>query len=476
MDFESLPKKRLIELICCEDEELVKQCPLPLPEKSFARERKRDDQPAFRATLIRRSLMAALLRKMSIAAVLDSAALRDGVDSQQMTHRIANLARYMDTAFDAAARVLKASKLRVRPQRVLIAGLGGSAIGPTVALEIVRNMGYSLPVSIHRHYPDLSQPLDRDALVIVSSYSGNTEESLAWYSLARQKGCHVVGVAKGGRLAEKAEQDGVVFIPIPIEEGFTGRDVIQQPRESTGFSMATFLTLFSHLGLATTQHGPKRTFRVRELDFPAVAKWLEGLDGKWQADVPFKRNQAKQLAAHFLYGNASSARPLAQPAAGRTIPLVLVDESNASLGMRIENQFGECVAAAIKVLEFFEDAHNEAEQTVTCAVEAKVIGEPDPFSYTALRSDAEMPRAKQRLDRTLREAFDNHDIPCERVVAKGRTPFEQKLYLLKLLDYARAYASILAGVEPLGVPFKDYMKNAMKRTKWPKDDCTRPEG
>lgn len=474
MDFESLPRERLIELIGCEDEELVRQCPLRLPEKSFARERKRDDKPGFRATLVRRRLMGALLRKMSIAAVLDSVDLRDGVDSKQMTHRIANLARYLDTAFGASGRILRASKLRVRPQRVLIVGLGGSAIGPTVATEIVRNMGYSLPVSIHRHYPDLSLPLDRDALVIVSSYSGNTEESLSWYSLAKKKGCHVVGVAKGGRLAENAEKDRGVFIPIPTEEGFTGSDVIQQPRESIGFSMATFLTIFSHLGLATKQHGPKRVFRARELDFPAVAKWLDGLDGQWRADVPFKHNRAKQLAAHLLYGNASCAKPLAQPAAGRTIPLVLVDESNASVAMRLENQFGECVAAPIKVLELFEDAHNEAEQTITCAVEAKVLNEPDPFSYVALRSNAEMPRAKQRLDRTVREAFDNHGIPCERIIAQGRTPFEQKLYLLKLLDYARAYASILAGVEPLGVPFMDYMKNAMKRTKWPEGDCTRP--
>ena len=47
---------------------------------------------------------------------------------------------------------------------------------------------------------------------------------------------------------------------------------------------------------------------------------------------------------------------------------------------------------------------------------------------------------------------------------------EQKLYLLKLLDYVRAYSSVLAGVEPLGVPFMNHMKERMNETPWPDND------
>lgn len=459
MDLKPLSKERLVDLVCTEDAELCSRFSLALPEESFAL-----DRLGFRANLLRRQLMAALLGKMSIADVLDCAALRAAVDCHKMTHRIANLPRYWGKAIEVAAEALRA--LQARPRHVCIVGLGGSAIGPTVAVEILKNMGYSLPVSIHRHYPDKSAPLGPDTLVAVSSYSGNTEEALAWHDAAKRKKCPVLCVAKGGALEERAREAGDVFIRIPVD-AFDGDDRIQQPRESTGFSMATFLSLFAHLQVAKLEDGTRRPFQMDDLGFSAAADWLGELDRRWDEDVPFEHNRSKQLAAHFLYGNASPEVPVGQPDAARTIPLVLIDESSQALGMRIENQFGECVTAAIKVLTLFEDAHNEVEQAVTCAVEAKVFGKRDAFSYTAVRSDSEVPRAKQRFDATLREAFDVHGIACQVVEAEGNTPIEQKLYLLKLLDYVRAYASILAGVEPLGVPFMDHMKDLMKQTAWP---------
>jgi len=264
-----------------------------------------------------------------------------------------------------------------------------------------------------------------------------------------------------------------VFVPIPTD-AFDGDDVTQQPRESIGFSVATFLALFAKLELAIQPQGAGHVFGLAELDFDSVAQWLPQWDAQWQQDAPFATNAAKQLAAHFLYGNACPNKPLADPAAARTIPLVLADESNRALGQRIENQFGECVTMPVKVLTFFEDAHNEIEQAVTSAVAANAFGEADAFSYAAIRSDAEMPRARQRLDRTIEEGFGKHGIACKAVEPQGQSVMQQKLYLLKLLDYARAYASILAGVEPLGVPFMDHLKGVMNQTPWPEDGYSYP--
>ncbi len=453
-------KQKLVDLVCSSDEELLKSVEVCLPAKSFGQK-----DVLFRGTLARRRAMLGLLRLMSPAAVLDSGKLRAGVDPQNMIHRIGNMSRYMSASFDAAKRDLRGFK--AKPKRVLVAGIGGSAIGPTMAVELLRNMGYSVPVEVVRHYPRPAADLGPDTLVVASSYSGNTEEMVAWYEFARARGCEALCVAKGGELAGRAAANDDAFVRIPVD-AFEGDDVTQQPRESIGFSVATFLTIFDKLDVA--RKGAK-AFKLAELNFAAVAQWLDRLDRQWGPGSAFHHNKAKQLAAHFLYGWSAPEKPLPDPMAEQTLPVVIVDEANAALGMRIENQFGECVTLPIKVLTFFEDAHNEIEQTVTCAVSAKAFGVRDRFSYTVLRSASELPRAKQRLTRTCREAFGKHGIPCLSVEAKGAAPFRQKLYLLKLLDYARAYASVLAGAEPLRVPFMDHLKNTMKRAKWPSGDA-----
>ena len=457
-----LDQEQLVKLLGLSDEQINAQFPLPLPPESFGH-----TQPAFPANLVRRQAMLALLRTMSIADALDSSQVHAAVDCHGMTRRVANFAAYWQASARAAQAAL--AGLDARPAAVHIAGLGGSAIGPTIAVELLRNMGYAAPATIHRHYPDPSIALGPDTLLVVSSYSGNTEESLAWYALARRAGAPVVCVAKAGKLRERAAADGCLFIPIPVD-AFTGDDATQQPRESIGFSVATFLSLFARLGIAVRDGNPGDAFSTDGLDLSAVAPGLSGWDAAWRQSTPFAENLAKQLAAHFLYGRAPVDAPLTDPAAQQTVPLVLVDQSNEALGKRIENQFGECVTAAIKVLTLFEDAHNEVEQAVTCAVAHEVFGRPDPFSYVVVRSDAEVPRARQRLDATIHEAFAVHGIAHKVISAQGDTPLEQKLYLLKLLDYVRAYSSVLAGVEPLGVPFMNHMKDRMNETPWPDND------
>ncbi len=459
MNFETLNRRELMQLLEADDAALVERFPLPLPPRSLGAKNE-----LFAGTLLRRRLMSELLRRMSPADALDSERVRRAVDRHDMLHRVGNLTRYMAASFQATRAALRGWTLK--PRRVVIAGLGGSAIGPTMTVEILRNMGYAAAADIRRHYPDAAADLDADTLLVASSYSGNTEESVAWYELAKRRGCPTLCLAKGGRLAELAEANRDPFIRLPVD-AFDGVDAPLQPRESIGFSIAAFLVLFERLGLA--RRG-RRRFKTSEARFEEAAQWLERTRRTWAPASPFRTNAAKQLAAHWLYGSADPTRPLREPAQEQTIPVVIVDESNAALGARIENQFGECVTAAIKVLTFFEDAHNEIEQTVTCAVDAKIFMKQDKFSYTAIRSDAETPRAKQRLTRTLREGFANHDILHRIVKAKGETPFQQKLYLLTLLDYARAYASILAGSEPLRVPFMDHLKEAMKRSAWPRGE------
>ncbi|MFH1246672.1 MAG: SIS domain-containing protein, partial [Candidatus Liptonbacteria bacterium] len=116
------------------------------------------------------------------------------------------------------------------PSMIVVCGMGGSAL----PAEILKMWRPGLPMIVHRNYGlpaflEISAPENdpKDILVVASSYSGNTEETLSAYDEARKRGLPLAAIAVGGKLIEKAKQDKVPYIQIP--------DTGIQPRMSLGF-------------------------------------------------------------------------------------------------------------------------------------------------------------------------------------------------------------------------------------------------
>ena len=93
-----------------------------------------------------------------------------------------------------------------RFNKFVVAGMGGSRL-PALILQAWKP---SLPLIIHNDYglPALPEDELRTSLIVVSSYSGNTEEALDAYELAREKGYAVAAISVGGRLLEWARHCG----------------------------------------------------------------------------------------------------------------------------------------------------------------------------------------------------------------------------------------------------------------------------
>ena len=122
---------------------------------------------------------------------------------------------------------------------VVICGMGGSAIGgdlvralvePTSPLPVVVNRGYTLPAWV-----------GEGTLVVASSYSGGTEETLAAFGEAVGRGADLVAITSGGALADRADAEGADVVEIP--GGL-------QPRAALGYSLGVLLRLARALGLA----------------------------------------------------------------------------------------------------------------------------------------------------------------------------------------------------------------------------------
>jgi glucose/mannose-6-phosphate isomerase len=122
-------------------------------------------------------------------------------------------------------------------RNIVAGGLGGSGIGGKIAKNYFRK-SLSLPVEVIHDY-SLPVYVDNATLLIIGSYSGNTEETLAMYDQARERGAAILVITSGGELEKKAAADQCLIYK--IEEGF-------QPRMALGYSLTYLLKILAELG------------------------------------------------------------------------------------------------------------------------------------------------------------------------------------------------------------------------------------
>ncbi len=121
-------------------------------------------------------------------------------------------------------------------QNIVIAGLGGSGIGGKLTKSFYFNE-FPLPVEVVSDYT-LPAFANEKTLLILGSYSGNTEETLSVYEQGKAKNCKMIVVSAGGQLTEWAQKDGIQIYS--IETGF-------QPRMALGYSFTYLLKIFAEL-------------------------------------------------------------------------------------------------------------------------------------------------------------------------------------------------------------------------------------
>ena len=160
------------------------------------------------------------------------------------------------------------------PGGLVVAGMGGSAIGGALARAVLGDRA-SRPIVIARDYalPPWTTP---DTTVLCASYSGNTEETLAAYEAAGALGARRIVCTTGGKLAERARADGVPVIPLP--GGF-------QPRAAVGYSLVVALEVAALCGV-----GERCTPRSTSPP-PTPSGW----SAQWGPDAP-EDSLAKPLA------------------------------------------------------------------------------------------------------------------------------------------------------------------------------------
>ena len=121
---------------------------------------------------------------------------------------------------------------------VVVCGMGGSAVAGDVLRSVFRDR-LGVPVEVNRS-PELPEHAGPHSLVIASSYSGNTSETLAAFREATKRGCRAIVVSSGGTIVDEAGEAGVPVVRVP--GGF-------QPRAALGWLAFTALGALEAAGL-----------------------------------------------------------------------------------------------------------------------------------------------------------------------------------------------------------------------------------
>ena len=301
------------------------------------------------------------------------------------------------------------------PGGLVVAGMGGSAIGGQLARAILGDHA-SRPLLAARAYglPPWTTP---DTTVLCASYSGNTEETLACYEAAGVIGAQRVVVTSGGKLAELARADGVPVVP--VAGGF-------QPRAAVAYMTVAVLQVAALCGVGPGMNS--------ELD--VVADHLEELVIEWGPEGAAD-GLAKRLARQ-LHG---------------TVPIVAGAGLTTPIAYRWKTQINENAKMPAYAQELPELDHNE----IVGWAAASELGR---FSAVFLDDCDTHPRVKERIELTSR-LITPGAVGVHRVESRGQTTVERVFSLILLGDLVSVYLAALRGVDPANVEVLDRLKNEL---------------
>ena len=276
--------------------------------------------------------------------------------------------------------------------------MGGSAIGADLARGAIGDRARR-PLLSSRDY-DPPSWVGEDTLVLCSSYSGDTEETLAAYAAAGDRGAPRVVMTTGGDLAEMARADGVPVIGVPSG---------MQPRAAVAYMTVGALEVAALAGVTDSLRG----------EVEAAAALLRELAAEWGPDGD-PEGEAKSLA-RALQGQ---------------VPVVYGAELTAPVSVRWRSQLNENAE-----MPAFDGVLPEMDHNEICG-----WGQPT-FTAIFLEDDEQHSRVKQRIELSA-EVVAAAGSPVERVRPRGETRAERVLSLVFLGDLVSLYAAVQNGVDP----------------------------
>jgi glucose/mannose-6-phosphate isomerase len=300
-------------------------------------------------------------------------------------------------------------------KNIIIAGLGGSGIGGSLVKSLLSNE-IKLPIEIIKGY-DLPAYASSSTLVIASSYSGNTEETLLVVEQAMRVNAKIACITSGGKLVELAKDKHFDLAQIPVTEPIC-------PRANLGYSFVQLLYILMEYRLIETKY----------------AQQLKKSVGLLQTNRFAIESEAKKVANELH----------------NKLPMIYVDELFGALAVRFQQQINENAKQFAHVNVFPEMNHNELVGWVhpTTLLKNSVV--------LFLKSTFNNPRNEKRMEvcEPIFRRLTNEIIDLK---AKGDSLTEQFIYFIHLTDWISYYLAEKNEVDAFEIDVINHLKGELAK-------------
>ncbi|MBC8464240.1 MAG: bifunctional phosphoglucose/phosphomannose isomerase [Bacteroidetes bacterium] len=295
-------------------------------------------------------------------------------------------------------------------RNILICGLGGSGIGGTIVADLVASE-VNIPICATKDY-SIPNFVNEHTLVIASSYSGNTEETLFALEKCQARGAEIACVTSGGKLKALAEEKNYNLILIPGE---------QPPRAMFAYSFTQLFFFLNHYGLIDNS-------------FENIFEKSITLLNDRQDHI---RSEAKKLADK-MYGNT---------------PVIYTANGFEGVGVRFRQQINENSKMLCWHHVIPEMNHNELLGWRTNTENLAVV---------YLRNKGDYYRNQVRMDinkKVIAKFTDN----ISEIWSEGESPLENTLYHIHLGDWVSWYLSVKNNVDAIEIDVINFLKGELAK-------------
>lgn len=333
-----------------------------------------------------------------------------------MEDLIYNFPEQMEKAIEIGEKTDFSALYYHKIHNVVVCGLGGSAMGADIVRKYANQLG-KVPIIVNRHY-NIPSFIDEHSLVILSSYSGNTEETLSAAEQAISQKAAIIAVSAGGKLQELAEKHNFLHIALP--SGYP-------PRAALAFSTIQQFYILRALKLI------KKGFK-KELQ--------ESIELLKKVREEFKEvDSGPAKLAQFLKNK---------------IPVIYASEEMEAVAVRLRQQINENAKQLCWHHIFPEMNHNE------------LVGWKFPENMIKntvvliLRSTHDHTRVQLRYE-ICKPVFKKYTQDIYEIVAQGKSVLAQVFYLIHFSDWLSFFLAKENKTEPTPVEVIDYLKSSLEK-------------
>ncbi len=320
---------------------------------------------------------------------------------------VANFSKQLAQALVIGSKA-KLTESKNKISNVLICGLGGSGIGGSIVAELVAGNAI-VPVNVSKGY-FIPAYVNENTLVIISSYSGDTEETLNCMEIAASKNAKIVGITSGGRVQEIAKANGFDCIIVPGG---------MPPRSCLGFSLTQLLFI---LGFN----------KIISNDFKAELEASIALIDKEEEAI------------------LKEAKAIAEKLKGKT-PVIYATTYNEGVAIRLRQQLNENAKILCWHHIIPEMNHNE------------LVGwtqKNDNMSVILLLDKDEYSRNLSRVA-INKEIIKKYTVNITEIYSHGNSAIEKAIYFIHLGDWISVMLGQLRGVDLMEVNVINHLKSKL---------------